>query len=84
MLAFSALLHTICAETVKSNLAGAAIGSSLFSTGLGGMIGPIIFGLIVDYGGGYKAAWAATGTLVMAGAMLVAFGFKENLSTTEN
>ena len=84
MLAYAALLHTICAETMNPNLAGAAIGSNLFATSLGGMFGPIIFGLIVDHAGGYRAAWTATGVLVLAGAMLVAFGFKENQSTTEN
>ena len=84
MLAYAALLHTICAEALKQSLAGAAIGSSLFATSLGGMFGPIIFGLIVDHAGGYRAAWTATGILVLAGAMLVAFGFKEDKSASES
>ena len=84
MLAYAALLHTICAETLKQSLAGAAIGSNLFATSLGGMFGPIIFGLIVDHAGGYRAAWTATGILVLAGAMLVAFGFKEDKSARES
>ena len=84
MLAYAALLHTICAEALKQSLAGAAIGSNLFATSLGGMFGPIIFGLIVDHAGGYRAAWTATGILVLAGAMLVAFGFKEDKSARES
>ena len=84
MLAYAALLHTICAEALKQSLAGAAIGSNLFATSLGGMFGPIIFGLIVDHAGGYRAAWTATGILVLAGAMLVAFGFKEDKSVRES
>ncbi len=84
MLAYAALLHTICAESLKQSLAGAAIGSNLFATSLGGMFGPIIFGLIVDHAGGYRAAWTATGILVLAGAMLVAFGFKEDKSARES
>ena len=82
ILAYAALLHTICAETVGPNLAGSAIGSNLFATSLGGAVGPIIFGLIVDNVGGYMAAWTATGALVLAGAMLVAFGFKESQSVS--
>ena len=84
MLAYAALLHTICAEALKQSLAGAAIGSNLFATSLGGMFGPIIFGLIVDHAGGYRAAWTALGILVLAGAMLVAFGFKEDKSVRES
>ncbi|MBB52831.1 MAG: hypothetical protein CMF67_00490 [Magnetovibrio sp.] len=84
MLAYAALLHTICAEALKQSLAGAAIGSNLFATSLGGMFGPIIFGLIVDNAGGYRVAWTATGFLVLAGAMLVAFGFKEDKSASES
>ena len=84
ILAYAALLHTICAETVDPSLAGSAIGSNLFATSLGGAVGPIIFGLIVDHAGGYMAAWTATGGLVLAGAILVAFGFKEDQSATKN
>ena len=83
ILAYAALLHTICAETVHPNLAGSAIGSNLFSTSLGGAAGPIIFGLIVDHAGGYTSAWTATGALVLAGAIIVVFGFKEDQSATE-
>tara|TARA_B100002051_G_scaffold223165_1_gene217599 strand:- start:587 stop:919 length:333 start_codon:yes stop_codon:yes gene_type:complete len=84
ILAYAALLHTICAEIVDPSLAGSAIGSNLFATSLGGAVGPIIFGLIVDHAGGYMAAWTATGGLVLAGAILVAFGFKEDQSATKN
>ena len=84
ILAYAALLHTICAETVDPSLAGSAIGSNLFATSLGGAVGPIIFGLIVDHAGGYMAAWTATGGLVLAGAILVAFGFKEDQSATKS
>ncbi len=77
VLAYAALLHTICAEAVPAKLAGAAIGSNLFATSLGGTAGPIIFGLIVDHGGGYGAAWAVMGALVLAGALMVAFKFRE-------
>jgi len=78
VLAYAALLHTICAEAVPPKLAGAAIGSNLFATSLGGTAGPIIFGLVVDHGGGYGVAWAVVGGLVLIGAMMVAFGFRES------
>jgi len=84
ILAYAALLHTICAEAAPKNLAGAAIGSNLFATSLGGTVGPILFGLIVDFTGGYALAWAVTGGMVLVGAMLVALLFHETKSGTRS
>ncbi|MEK9725073.1 MAG: MFS transporter, partial [Rhodospirillaceae bacterium] len=76
VLAYAALLHTLCAEAVDPRLAGAAIGSNLFATSLGGAVWPILFGLIVDHAG-YATAWTATGVLVLGGVGLVGLGYRE-------
>ena len=77
VLAYAALLHTICAEAVPKDMAGAAIGSNLLATSLGGTFGPILFGLIIDNSGGYPLAWVVTGLMTLSGAMFVAFLFSE-------
>ena len=77
VLAYAALLHTICAEAVTRDMAGAAIGSNLLATSLGGTFGPILFGLIIDNTGEYPLAWVVTGLLTLGGAMIVAFLFSE-------
>jgi len=80
ILAYAALMHTLCAEAVPPKLAGAAIGSNLLATSVGGSLGPILFGAIVDATGSYAPAWLATGGVVLAGVLLVAFGFREGRS----
>ena len=77
ILAYAALMHTLCAEAVPPKLAGAAIGSNLLATSIGGSVGPILFGAIVDATGAYAPAWLATAGLVLAGVLLVGFGFRE-------
>jgi len=77
ILAYAALMHTLCAEAVPPQLAGAAIGSNLLATSIGGSFGPILFGTIVDLTGSYTPAWLTMGGIVSVGVLLVAFGFKE-------
>ena len=77
VLAYAALLHTICAETVAPKLAGAAIGSNLFATSIGGTIGPIVFGATVDATGSYTPAWLVTAGVLAAGVILFAVKFRE-------
>ena len=77
LLAYAALMHTLCAEAVPPKLAGAAIGANLLATSIGGSVGPILFGAIVDATGAYAPAWLATAGLVLAGVLLVGFGFRE-------
>jgi len=44
---------------------------------IGGMLGPILFGWIVDHWGGYDIAWIMTAGLVALGTMMLVFFFKE-------
>ena len=78
ILAYAPMLHTICAEAVEPHLAGAAIGSSLLTTSIGGTIGPLIFGAIIDAYGGYSAAWVTAAGVVFAGVLITAVGLKES------
>ena len=77
VLAYAPMLHTVCAEAVEPKLAGAAIGSNLLATSIGGTIGPLVFGTIVDATGGYGAAWTLGALVVLAGVLSIVIGLRE-------
>ena len=65
---------TVIVETVAPDRAGAAMGGHLCCTAFGGMVGPPIFGAIVDHGG-FTYAWLFTGLLAVIGVLLYRFVF---------
>ena len=68
ILAYAPMLHTFCSEAVEPRLAGAAIGSNLLATSVGGAIGPLVFGAVVDASSGsYAVAWFLAAGVVLAG-----------------
>lgn len=54
------------AELAGPGLSGRAGGILLGSMMLGGLLGPPLFGTIVEAGGGYRSAWIALGTATIA------------------
>ncbi|MGD8310622.1 MAG: MFS transporter, partial [Chromatiales bacterium] len=72
-----ALSQTIVVENTERSLAATAIGYNRILTGLGGMIGPPLFGLTVDMTGGYRSGWLLTAAIVLAGTLIIAFRFRE-------
>ena len=53
------------------------MGYSMIGTSLGGMIGPPLFGAIVDLSGAYANGWLFSAALLAAGTLLLGRGFKE-------
>jgi len=74
---FAPLLQTLSVESSEPRLAGSTLGYTIFGTQFGGMIGPPIFGAIVDASGGYGAGWLVTAAVMVTGTLILAFGFKE-------
>lgn len=74
---FAPIAQAIVVESVEPRLAGSAMGVNMLGVHIGGMVGPIIFGWIVDNWGGYGAAWAVTSAIVIFGTIALVFGFKE-------
>ena len=74
---FAPVAQAIVVESVEPRLAGSAIGVNMVGVHIGGMLGPIIFGWVVDNWGGYDAAWLVTAGIVAAGLVLLVFVFKE-------
>ena len=78
ILAYAPMLHTVCSEAVEPRLAGAAIGSNLLATSVGGAIGPLVFGAVVDASSGsYTVAWFLVAGVVLTGVLIVAIGLRE-------
>ena len=74
---FAPLMQTMAVETTEPRLVGSSLGYNMLGTQIGGMIGPPVFGAIVDASGGYGAGWLATAAVMGAGVLLLAFGFRE-------
>lgn len=74
---FAPIAQAVVVESVEPRLAGSAIGVNMLGVHIGGTVGPIIFGWVVDNWGGYGAAWAVTSVIVIAGTLALAFWFKE-------
>jgi len=74
---FAPVAQAISVEMVDPRLAASALGYSMVGVHAGGMLGPIIFGWIVDNGGGYGPAWLVTAAVVAGGVLILARWFRE-------
>lgn len=74
---YASIAHTLAVESVPRHQAGSAMGYSLTGTSLGGVIGPALFGAVVDLSGDFTHGWLLTGALMGIGTLLVAFWFRE-------
>jgi MFS family permease len=74
---FAPLMQTLSVEATEPRLAGSCMGYNMFGTHIGGMIGPPVFGAMVDATGSYGAGWLVTAAVLGFGVVLLAFGFRE-------
>lgn len=74
---FAPVAQAIVVESVEPRLAGSAIGVNMVGVHIGGMLGPVMFGWVVDNWGGFDAAWLVTAGIVAIGVVLLVFAFKE-------
>lgn len=74
---FAPIAQAIVVESVEPRLAGSAMGVNMFGVHIGGLLGPILFGWIVDSCGEYDAAWGVTAGIVILGTFALATCFKE-------
>jgi len=76
---FAPVAQAISAEMVEPELAGSAMGYHMTGVHIGGMLGPPVFGMAVDWSGGYAAGWMVTALVVLAGTGLLVFVFREGI-----
>jgi predicted MFS family arabinose efflux permease len=76
---YPTLAQTLAVESVEPGQSGAALGYSLMGTSIGGVVGPPIFGAVVDYTGDLADGWITTAIFVALGTALVAVTVRERL-----
>lgn len=75
---YAALILAMAAEAVEPRLTGSAIGYNAVAWSLGGMVGPPLFGFVLDRSGNdYGLAWIVLGSLMLLGALLLGKGYRE-------
>jgi predicted MFS family arabinose efflux permease len=76
---YPTLAQTLAVESVEPGQSGAALGYSLMGTSIGGVVGPPIFGAVVDYTGDLADGWITTAIFVALGTAMVAMTVRERL-----
>ena len=56
---------------------GSSIGYLTIGTASGSMIGPPLFGAVIDATGSFADGWLMTAAIVAGGVALFAYGFRE-------
>ena len=79
---WNGIYHAYLVEIAGKSLAGTATGISLSVVFLGNVIGPLIFGLIVDLSGEYRYAWQFI-VMLMSFSLIVLFLLKETVSNAK-
>lgn len=74
---YPTLAQTLAVESVQPGQSGAAMGYSLMGTSIGGVVGPPIFGAVVDHTGDLADGWITTAIFVAVGAAMVAMMVRE-------
>jgi MFS transporter, ACS family, hexuronate transporter len=74
---WASLMQTIAVESVAPEHSGSAIGYTTIGTASGAMIGPPLFGAVIDATGSFAEGWLATAVIIAIGAVLLNYGFSE-------
>ena len=71
---YAALILVMSAESVPPRLIGSAIGYNAVAWSIGGMVGPPLFGYVLDVSGNnYGLAWVTVGIVMLVGATVMWF-----------
>ena len=70
-------LRVMAVEVVAPEHSGSSIGYISIGTASGAMIGPPLFGAMIDATGRFADGWLMTAAIVAAGVALFAYGFRE-------
>ena len=75
---YAAIVQTMVVEAVPPAQAGAASGYYLFLISLGSMLGPMLFGMLVDFTGGYNAGWIFLAIIGALATSVLLLGFSDH------
>lgn len=74
---YATLMQTMSVEAVPSENAGAALGYTSLGSHTGAMVGPPVFGAVIDATGRFSDGYLLTGAIVAFGVLLFAIVFRE-------
>ena len=74
---YAPLMQTMATEAVQPRLTGSAVGYNMVGTSMGSIVGPPVFGAIVDLTGAFESGWLLCAGLVTLGVIIMATGFRE-------
>lgn len=74
---YAPLMQTMATEAVQPRLTGSAVGYNMVGTSMGSIVGPPVFGAIVDLTGAFESGWLLCAGLVTLGVIVMATGFQE-------
>lgn len=77
---YASLMQTMAVEAVPPEHSGSSIGYISIGTAGGAMIGPPLFGAVIDATGRFADGWLMTAAIVAAGVFLFARAFRERKS----
>lgn len=78
---YAALILSMSSEAVPPALVGSAIGYNAVAWSLGGVVGPPLFGLVLDASGAdYGLAWVVMAGVMLFGTTVMAKFFREGVS----
>jgi len=73
---FAPVAQAISVELVEPRLSGSAMGYNMTGVYIGGMVGPPVFGAVIDLTGTYAAGWIVTAVLTALGVAILAIWFR--------
>jgi predicted MFS family arabinose efflux permease len=74
---YASLMQTMAVEAVRPEHSGSSIGYISIGTASGAMVGPPLFGAVVDATGQFSYGWLLTAAIVAGGVLLFSLGFRE-------
>jgi MFS transporter, ACS family, hexuronate transporter len=79
---WASLMQTMAIESVAPEHSGSSIGYTTIGTASGAMIGPPLFGAVIDATGSFAEGWLVTAAIIAAGAVLLTYGFSERSASS--
>lgn len=74
---YASLMQTMAVEAVPAEHSGSSIGYISIGTASGAMVGPPLFGAVIDATGRFSDGWLMTGAVVACGVIVFMISFRE-------
>lgn len=74
---YASLMQTMAVEAAPAEHSGSSIGYISIGTATGAMVGPPLFGAVIDATGRFSDGWLMTGAVVACGVIVFVIGFRE-------